>query len=260
MELAGKVVIVTGAGSGIGRALAERFAGEDARTVVVADLHGDAAAAVAGGLGDVGVAMEVDVADEQAVARMVHETEDRFGPIDLLVSNAGIFRFGDPSTPDGDWNLMWQVHVMAHVYAARYALPSMLARGEGYFLNTASAAGLLTQIGSAPYSVTKHGAVGFAEWLSITYGDRGIKVSVLCPQAVHTAMTDALGGGGVAAVDGMIEPEDVAAAAIEGLHDERFLILPHTEVREYMHRKVSDYDRWLAGMRRLQSRFGRTPE
>ena len=162
---------------------------------------------------------------------------------------------GGPFAADADWQRSWEVNVMAHVHAARAVLPSMLARGEGYLLNTASAAGLLTQIGSAPYSVTKHAAVGLAEWLAITYGDRGIAVSVLCPQAVRTAMTASTENGGVAGVDGMLEPDAVAECVVQGLAEERFLILPHPSVSEYMQRKTADYDRWLAGMRRLQARY-----
>jgi NAD(P)-dependent dehydrogenase (short-subunit alcohol dehydrogenase family) len=254
MELKDKVVVVTGGANGIGRALSRRFAAEGARSVVVADLDADGARAVAGEVGGHGVAL--DVSDAPAVAALVAQTEERDGPIDLFVSNAGISFGGGVEAPDEQWQRIWDINVMAHVYAARAVLPSMIARGEGYLLNTASAAGLLNQIGSAPYAVTKHGAVALAEWLSITHGDQGIKVSVLCPQAVRTDMTAGLDGGGVAGVDGMIEPEDVAQAVVEGLADERFLILPHPQVAEYLRRKTSDYDRWLKGMRRLQARYG----
>jgi len=257
MELSGKVVVVTGAASGIGRGLAERFAAEGARMVVVADMNGEVAEEVAAGIGGTAVGMELDVSHEQAVADLVHDTEERYGPIDLFASNAGIAVFGGEDVANDRWDRIWHVNVMAHVFAARHVLPSMLARGEGYILNTASAAGLLTQIGSAPYAVTKHAAVAFAEWLSVTYGDQGIKVSVLCPQAVRTGMTRNIPGGGVAGVDGMIEPADVAQTVLEGLRDERFLILPHPSVLEYFQRKAGDYDRWLNGMRRLAARFPR---
>jgi len=190
----------------------------------------------------------------------VRATEERFGPIDLLVSNAGIGGGGDVFADDELWQRIWDVNLMAHVYAARAVLPSMLARGEGYLLNTASAAGLLTNLGTAPYSVTKHAAVALAEWLAITHGDEGIKVSCLCPQGVNTAMLMGDANPGVTAADvvkvagQVLEPEDVAEAVIRGLEEERFLILPHPEVAEYWRRKTDDPDRWLAGMRRLQAR------
>lgn len=253
MEVAGKHVVVTGGASGIGRALCRRFAAEGARAVAVADLDGDGARRVAEEIGGLGVG--VDVSDEAQVRDLVAQAEAQGGPIDLFCSNAGIFVLGGVDVADADWQRIWGVNVMAHVYAARAVLPSMLERGEGYLLSTASAAGLLSQIGSAPYAVTKHATVALAEWLSITHGDRGIKVSVLCPQAVATAMTAGTEGGGVAGVDGMLEPEDVARVVVEGLRDERFLILPHPTVATYMQRKTGDYDRWLAGMRRLQQRF-----
>lgn len=253
MDSKDKVIVVTGAASGIGHAMARRFAAEGAAHVVVADRDAEGAAALAATIH--GTAMDVDVGDEQAVADLVAEVERRHGRIDLFCSNAGILLLGGPETPTAEWEQIWRVNVMAHVFAARAAIPGMIARGGGYLLNTASAAGLLSQIGSAPYSVTKHAAVGLAEWLAITYGDQGIKVSVLCPQAVRTPMVGATDGG-VAAVDGMIEPEQVADAVIAGLADERFLILPHAEVAEYLRRKATDYDRWIRGMQRLQARFG----
>jgi NAD(P)-dependent dehydrogenase (short-subunit alcohol dehydrogenase family) len=254
MELADKVVVVTGAASGIGRALARRFVADGARGVAVSDRNGEGAAAVAAELGaERAFAITTDVAVADDVQRLVDEAESRFGPIDLFCSNAGIAVGGGVQTTTLDqWQQIWDVNVMAHVHAARAVLPGMLARGEGYLLNTASAAGLLSQIGNAPYAVTKHAAVAFAEWLSITHGDQGIKVSCLCPQGVRTAM---LGdGGGALLGPTAIEPEDVAQAVVDGLRAEQFLILPHPEVREYFRRKGDDYDRWLKGMRRLQSR------
>jgi len=200
--------------------------------------------------------MTVDVAVDAEVAALVERTEDEIGPIDLFCSNAGILVIGGQELPDDEWRRIIDVNLMGHVYAARHLVPRMLERGGGYLLHTCSAAGLLTQIGSAPYSVTKHAALSFAEWLAITYGDRGLKVSALCPQAVASKMTMGTEGGGVAGVDGMLTPEQVAASVVEGLADERFLILPHPEVLEYFRRKAADYDRWLAGMRRLQARFG----
>jgi NAD(P)-dependent dehydrogenase (short-subunit alcohol dehydrogenase family) len=195
------------------------------------------------------------VSDEAQVRDLVETAEKQNGPIDLFFSNAGIGIPGGVEVPNDQWQRIWDVNVMAHIYAARAVLPGMLARGEGYLVSTASAAGLLTQIGSAPYAVTKHAAVALAEWLAVTHGNQGIRVSVLCPQAVRTAMTAGSKDGGVAGVDGMLEPEEVAECVIQALDEERFLILPHAEVEEYMRRKAGDYDRWLRGMRKLQKRF-----
>ena len=261
MRLTDKVAIVTGGAHGIGRALAVRFKAEGARAVVVVDQDVSGANAVAAEIG--GVAMGADVALEEDIVRVTGETERQFGQIDLFCSNAGIFH-EDPSTagstPNDVWNRMWNVNVMAHILAARAALPAMLERGEGYFLNTVSAAGVLSHPNSAPYATTKHAAIGFAESLAIAHGDQGIGVSVICPQAVRTAMLRGLDDGdlldgGVQGLDGVLEPEDVAQSAIEALEEERFLVLPHPEVLEYMRRKTSDYDRWLKGMRRLRARF-----
>lgn len=253
MNIHHKVVVVTGGGSGIGRALCRRFAREGARGVVVVDRE-PTAHEVAAEID--GLAISADVGIEQDVARVVQLTLDAYSRIDLLCSNAGIGGgVGGIDAPDHEWQRIWQVNVMGHIYAARAVLPSMLAAGRGYLLQTASAAGLLTQIGSAPYAVTKHAAVAFAEWLAVTYGDRGIGVSCLCPQGVRTPMLDGASDAvrellGSSAID----PEAVADAAIAGLADERFLILPHPEVAEYVRRKAADYDRWLRGMRRLQGR------
>ncbi len=252
MKLAGKHAVVTGGANGIGRALARKFSAEGAR-VVVADLDLERASTLASEIG--GLAVAVDVGDESSLRALVERAEREGGPIDLFCSNAGIGVLGGVEVENEHWQEIWEVNVMAHVYAARAVLPSMLERGEGYLLNTASAAGLLTQIDSACYSVTKHAAVGFAEWLAVTYGDRGIAVSVLCPQAVRTAMTAESANGGVAGVDGMIEPEEVADCVIEALGEERFMILPHPTVAKYLQNKVGDYDGWLAGMRRLRARF-----
>ena len=255
MEVRDKVVAVTGAAGGIGRALAMRFASEGARAIAVIDREGDGALRVANEIGERATALRVDVASSREVEEAVDRIERQLGPIDLFCSNAGILVMGGSDVPDTEWDRIWQVNVMAHVHAARALVPRMIGRGGGYLLNTASAAGLLTQIGSAPYAVTKHAAVSFAEWLSITHGAKGLKVSVLCPQAVRTAMIAGSDEGGVAGVDGVIEPEAVARAVVEGLADERFLILPHPEVIEYLRRKTADVDRWLRGMRRLQERF-----
>jgi NAD(P)-dependent dehydrogenase (short-subunit alcohol dehydrogenase family) len=254
MNLSDKVVVVTGGASGIGRALARRFADEGARGVVVADLDGDGAQEVADEIGGLGVAC--DVAVEAQVTELVARAASAFGPVDLFCANAGVAVGTDEAAPDAEWDLALAVNVKAHVYAARALMPAWLERGEGYFLATASAAGLLTQIGSAPYAVSKHAAVAFAEWLSVTYGDRGIRVSCLCPLGVKTAMTagDGLATDIVATAGTMLDPEEVAAAVVEGLQSERFLILPHPEVQTFFARKADDYDRWLAGMRRLQAR------
>jgi NAD(P)-dependent dehydrogenase (short-subunit alcohol dehydrogenase family) len=263
MRVEGKVVVVTGAGRGIGRALARRFAAEGAKGVAVGDLDQDNAEAVAAELASTGVGalgVRTDVGVERDVRALVEAAEVAFGPVDLCCSNAGIAVGGGVEASDEDWQRIWDVNVMAHVYAARAVLPSMLARGEGYLLNTASAAGLLTNLGTAPYSVTKHAAVALAEWLAVTHGDEGIKVSCLCPQGVNTAMLMGEANPGVTAADvvkvagRVLEPDDVAEAVVRGLEEERFLILPHPEVAEYWRRKADDPDRWLAGMRRLQAR------
>jgi NAD(P)-dependent dehydrogenase (short-subunit alcohol dehydrogenase family) len=238
--------------------MAERFAAEGARSITIVDLDPADCQAAAERLGSVGFAHAVDVSNATEMADLVRQVEDERGPIDLFVSNAGIGTGAGLDATDEAWQQIWGVNVMAHVYAARAVVPSMVARGEGYLLHTASAAGLLTQIGDAPYSVTKHAAVAFAEWLSITYGDRGLKVSCLCPQGVRTAMLgDGAGSTAVETVvaQGVIEPEEVAEAVIAGLAAEKFLILPHPEVATYLERKASDPDRWLAGMRRLQAQI-----
>jgi NAD(P)-dependent dehydrogenase (short-subunit alcohol dehydrogenase family) len=262
VELAGKAVVVTGAGRGIGRALALRFAEEGARGVVVADLAG--ADAVAAEIGQAARAVDCDVSDDAQVGELIAAAEDAFGPVDVFCANAGIGDGIDLDTPDEVWDRVLAVNVRSHIFAARRLVPGWVERGEGYFLSTASAAGLLTQIGSAPYSVSKHAAVAFAEWLSVTYGDRGVRVSCLCPMGVNTALLGAgLEAGGIAGAAArvvagsgdVLEPEQVADEVVEALRAERFLILPHPEVLEFFRRKGSDYDRWLAGMRRLQARI-----
>jgi NAD(P)-dependent dehydrogenase (short-subunit alcohol dehydrogenase family) len=252
MELKDRIIVVTGAASGIGRALARRFDQEGAKLVVCADLDGDGAAATAAEIG--GVAYTVNVGVEDDVQELIESVERDHRAIDLFCSNAGISASGGPEVANGDWQRIWDVNLMAHVYAARHLVPRMAERGGGYLLNTASAAGLLSQIGSAPYAVTKHAAVGLAEWLAITYGDQGIKVSVLCPQAVRTAMT-AGHEDAVASIDGMLEPEPVAEACVRAIEAEQFLVLPHPEVLEYMRRKTGDYDRWIRGMQRLNREY-----
>jgi NAD(P)-dependent dehydrogenase (short-subunit alcohol dehydrogenase family) len=256
MELADRVAVVTGGASGIGRALAQRLARDGARGVVVADLDLAGARVVASAIGPRALAVGCDVAIEAQVAALAASAEEAFGPVDLFCANAGVAVGTDLDTPAADWDLAFAVNVRAHVHAARALLPGWLERGEGYFLATASAAGLLTQIGSAPYAVSKHAAVAFAEWLSVTYGDRGVRVSCLCPMGVRTPMTegDDLATDVVAAAGDMLEPDEVADAVVDGLRAEHFLILPHPEVLTFFRRKADDYDRWLAGMRRLQSR------
>jgi NAD(P)-dependent dehydrogenase (short-subunit alcohol dehydrogenase family) len=265
MELKDRVVVITGGGSGIGEALAIAAKAEGARHVVVADLDGAQASRVGALVGGTGVAL--DVRDEAAVRQLVDDTELANGPIDLFVSNAGFVTTAGLEDSNDAIQRMWEVHCMAHIYAARAVLPSMIARGEGYLLNTASAAGLLTQIGSMSYSITKAAAVSLAEWLAVTHHHQGIRVSVLCPQAVRTNIivnspdyhgndphADAsIIDGGVASGDGVLEAADVAAVCIEAIRDERFLVLPHPEVATYVERKAHDRDRWLAGMRRFQT-------
>ncbi len=252
MQLQDKVAVVTGGANGIGAALCRRFAAEGARGVVVADRDAAGAKQVADEIG--GLAVAGDVGREADVRRLVDAAVEKFGPIDLFCSNAGIATGGSVDAPDSEWQKIWDVNVMAHIYAARAVLPSMVERSAGYLLQTASAAGLLTSIGSAPYAVTKHAAVALAEWLAITYGPLGIKVSCLCPQGVLTNMLmrpDA-GPATEALRPEAITTEQVADAVIAGLASEKFLILPHPIVAKYMSHKASDYDRWLNGMRRLQ--------
>ena len=261
MKLKDKVVLVTGGAHGIGKALCERFASEGAAGVAVADIELDAAQAVAHKISSSGtqaIALHCDVSEEEPIRDAVRRTEEELGPIDLLVSNAG-FGFGDgpgwtaASQTNKQWDEVWRVNVMAHVWAARAVLPSMIQRGGGYLLNTVSAAGLLSQIGDASYSTTKHAAIGFAESLAITHGDQGIKVSVLCPQGVKTRLIEVeeVVKKSVS-TDGLLEPEQVADDVVQALDEERFLIVPHPESLEYLRRKVADYDRWLHGMRRFR--------
>lgn len=268
MELADRVAVVTGGASGIGRAMALRFAREGAR-VAVADLHADGARAVAAQLGQGHLGLACDVAEPEQVQALVDRVAGELGPIDLFCANAGVAIGGDPlDTPPEVWALAHAVNVGAHVSAARALLPGWLERGEGYFLATASAAGLLSQIGSAPYAVTKHAAVAFAEWLSITYGDRGVRVSCLCPMGVNTPLMHsgeelggiaALGSRVVQAAGDVLEPEQVAEIVVAALARESFLILPHPEVLTFLQRKAADHDRWLAGMRRLQATVESSP-
>jgi NAD(P)-dependent dehydrogenase (short-subunit alcohol dehydrogenase family) len=264
MELHGKHVVVTGAAGGIGRALAQRFHADGA-TVVCADLSAAAVQSVAAALdqqrpGSV-LGLAADVGTEAGNRDMIHAAEERFGPIDLFFANAGVGVGQGVDAPEAEWEQSFNVNVHAHRWAAKYLLPGWLARGEGYFCSTASAAGLLTQIGSAPYSLTKHAAVAFAEWLSVTFGDQGLRVSCLCPMGVNTNMLnqgDGLAGSGssnvVRAAGAVLEPEEVADIVVQAIAAETFLIAPHPEVLTFWQRKTTDYDRWIAGMRRLQAR------
>lgn len=255
MKLEGKTVVVTGAAGGIGRALAVRCAAEGAR-VAVTDVQAEGLERVGAELGAGHLAVAADVTDAEAVSGLIDRVESELGPVEVFFANAGVAIGEDPmDTPDEVWDLAFAVNVRAHVLAARRLLPGWLDRGSGYFVATASAAGLLTQIGSAPYAVTKHAAVAFAEWLSVTYGERGIRVSCLCPMGVRTAMLagEELSHRVVRSAGAVLEPEDVADAVVAAIDREQFLILPHPEVLTFFQRKGLDYERWLSGMRRLQA-------
>jgi NAD(P)-dependent dehydrogenase (short-subunit alcohol dehydrogenase family) len=269
MDIQNRIAVITGGGSGIGESLAGEFASAGARHVVVADLNGDEAERVAADIGQRTVcgttAAQIDVSDEAAVVDLVERVEGKVGPIDVFVSNAGYVTVAGLEDPNESIQKMWEVHVMSHVYAARAVVPSMAARGEGYLLNTASAAGLLSQIGSMSYTITKHAAVSLAEWLAITHHHQGIRVSVLCPQAVRTNIVtnspDAklASGGlddfGVASADGIVESAEVARMCLDAMSEERFLVLPHPEVADYVKLKAADTDRWLGAMRKFQARL-----
>lgn len=249
MELDNRIAVITGGSGGIGRAMARAFLDEGARAVVLADLSGEAVTAAADELGCEGMAC--DVTDEAQVRSLVDTTIEKHGQIDLFCSNAGASAGGVlTDAPNEVWQRQWELHVMSHLYAARAVLPGMLERGEGYLLNTASAAGLLAALGSGPYTVTKAAAVKLAEFIAITHGDDGIRVSVLCPQGVNTAMAPRSLGDGQ--TDGIIEPEVLALTVVDALREERFHVLPHPEVAEYVRRKGDNIDRWLTGMRRLR--------
>lgn len=250
MQLAGKVIVVTGAARGIGEAMARRFIEEQPAGLVVSDIDREAVEAVSEDTG--ALAVTADVSRESDTVALIDAAEDAFGPVDLFCANAGIGISGDEQTPDDQWNRLWDINVMSHVHAARRLVPEWRARGEGYFLATVSAAGLLTNLKAAQYSVTKHAALAFAEWLAVTHGDAGIKVSALCPQGVRTRLLDAAEEFRTLLDPVAIEPSEVADSVVRGLAEESFLILPHPEVEKYFQNKAGDYDRWLGGMRKLQ--------
>lgn len=261
MDIKDKVIVVTGGGSGIGAGLVRRFAQEGAAGIVVADLATDKAAAVAAEVAETAgaavptLAVALDVSNEAEVQALIAQATQRFGRVDVLCSNAGIIRDGGLDAPNDDWQRCWDVNLMAHVYGARAVLPQMVARGEGYLVHTASAAGLLAHPTSATYSVTKHAAVSFAEWVAMNYGDKGIRVSCLCPQGVRTDML--LGKGGDRQsflLDGSVSTEQVAEAVVQAMRAETFFVLPHPEVLDYLRGKAADEDRWLSGMRRLRAK------
>ena len=257
MQVNGKVVVVTGGSRGIGRALCRRFSQEGASGIVVADVDEQGASEVAREIN--GLAVHCDVSDERQIKNLVAEATAKYGPIDLFCSNAGITTPAGIDFPNEGWQRLWDVNFMAHLYAARAVIPEMVKRGSGYLLQTASAAGLLTEIGSAPYSVTKHAAVAFAEWLSIQYKDSGIGVSCICPLGVRTDMLS----GDHPVVEFLktnsVSPEEGAEAAIKGMAEEQLIILPHPEVAEFLKRKTSDHERWLNGMRRLNEKLMKKP-
>jgi NAD(P)-dependent dehydrogenase (short-subunit alcohol dehydrogenase family) len=272
VEITGRVAVVTGAASGAGRAIALGLAARGAGAVVVSDIDGEGAATVAAEIERTGrpaLAVRADVSREQDITDLVTASEAAFGAASLFFSNAGLIVGGGPEVADEAWSRIWAVNVHSHIYVARAVLPGMLASGEGYLVITASAAGLLTQLGSAPYAVTKHAAVALAEWLSISYGDQGIRVSCLCPQAFTSNLLSTSvrelggaplagstsGGSAQAAVDGVLTAEQVADCALDAIGTEQFLILPHPEVATYEQRRADDRERWLRGMRRMQARL-----
>ncbi|WP_323039979.1 SDR family oxidoreductase [Gemmobacter sp.] len=266
MDIAGTTLVITGAGNGIGAAIAERFAGRGAR-VLVGDLNAAAAEAVAARIrasGGIAIPQRADVSVEADIQALVARAEAELGPVDIICSNAGINQDGGAEAPDEIWNRAWSINVMAHVHAARAVLPGMLARQRGYILNNCSAAGLLTAPGAASYAATKHAAVAFAEWLAVTHGDQGIRVSAICPQAVRTQMlAESVSSGNAATrelakIGRTLDPDEVAACVEDGVRAEQFLILPHPEVAEMHRRKAENPDRWLAGMRRFVGSIGKT--
>lgn len=250
MEIENKVIVVTGGSGGIGQALAKRFVHEKAKVVIVLDISFDNFDSEGNKL----ISKVSDVTDEKELTRIIDEINDEFGLIDIFCSNAGILSLGNEQTSNEVWNKNWNLHVMSHVFAAKKLIPEMLKRGSGYFVNTSSAAGLLSHIDSVTYSTTKHAAIGFAEWIAITYGKQGIGVSILCPQAVETAMTKGREKE-VSALDGMMKPEEVALDVIKAIKEETFLISPHDQVLGYFQNKANNYSRWIGGMQKLRKKL-----
>lgn len=253
MDIQGRTVIVTGGANGIGKALCLSLAHAGAGHIIVADRDESGARAVAEAIG--GTAVACEVSREADIQRLVEIAESNHGGVDIFISNAGITVKGGPEADDADWLRLWNVNVMAHVYAARAALPGMLTRGQGYFVQVASAAGLLTEIGSAPYSVTKHGTVAFAEWLSVHYQKQGIRVSCVCPAGVATDFLDLSDPIHQFLHMGSVTPDVVAACTLDGIRNEQFLILPHPEVGEFFAFKTQDYDRWLKQFARINEKI-----
>ena len=251
MIISGKIAVITGGASGIGKAVAQKLVEEKAAAVFIADQNEKTLKKAASDIDAKPILC--DVSKEGNIKDLVEKVQNEVGHIDIFMSNAGVYTEGNETAEDSEWMRNWSIHVMAHVYAARAVLPSMIRNKSGYLINTSSAAGLLTHIDSATYSTTKHAAIGFAEYLSINYGSKGIKVSVLCPQAVRTAMTQGREDS-VASVDGMLEPDFLAEIVIKSVQKEEFLILPHPQVLTYMKRKTADYERWLSGMRRFKEK------
>ena len=250
MEIENKVIVVTGGSGGIGKALATSFINENAKVVIVLDINFDNSVSESKKL----IPVVCDVTNENQLTRIIDEINLEFGLIDIFCSNAGILSLGNEQLPIEDWNKNWNLHVMSHVFAAKKLIPEMLKRGSGYFVNTSSAAGLLSHIDSVTYSTTKHAAIGFAEWIAITYGKRGIGVSILCPQAVETAMTMGRENE-VSALDGMMKPTQVALDVIKAIKKETFLILPHEQVLGYFQNKANNYSRWIGGMQKLRQKL-----
>ncbi|WP_122073748.1 SDR family oxidoreductase [Pseudophaeobacter sp. EL27] len=252
MNIKGSCIVVTGAANGIGKGLAQKFADLGAAHVICADIDLDGAKITAAHI--CGVALHLDASSEDSIKALIDTVENSIAPIDLFCSNAGILTMGGFEVSNEEWQKIWDINVMSHVWAARHLVPLMMERGGGYMLNTASAAGLLNQIGAAPYGVTKHAAVGFAEWLAITYGDQGLGVSVLCPQAVRSEMTRGFEDS-VASLDGMLEPDLVADYCVKAIENNEFLVLPHPQVKDYMQAKAANYGRWITGMQKLRDKF-----
>ncbi len=250
LEIENKVVVVTGGSGGIGQALANTFINENAKVVILLDINFDHFELENNNL----ISKICDVTDEKELIRIIDEINLEFGLIDIFCSNAGILSLGNEQSSIDDWNKNWNLHVMSHVFAAKKLIPDMLKRRSGYFVNTSSAAGLLNHIDSVTYSTTKHAAIGFAEWIAITYGKRGIGVSILCPQAVETAMTKGRENE-VSALDGMMKPEQVALDVIKAIKEGTFLISPHKQVLGYFQNKANNYSRWIGGMQKLRQKL-----